>query len=885
MGIFREKKREESKLQEPAVEMGKNPGGESFRYLRRNKEWIVRGAVISIVGAVLFSGFYGLFRSNAEKHMSSPVENANVISWLYQNCYLLYRDLYNTQHERQLDYTDMYLKMDEAYQWVLDEDSMNGYMKYLEAEMGPDNGEAILQVLLDEGIFGDFFLQGYFDKYIEEGIWDEHQVAQCLLQGYLDYSMVESYVEQGLLDGDLLDSYVETGFVEDWEVQERIYGNDSSFLTWREYNNLINEIEGIESCFLELENNFRELNTNFDYIIEDNRTGKYMTNMSAEERNREIEQQYFLLSFAFDSAGNVTIEDDICGNDANRIRKNANEAVRQNAFQDLIDQTSGAFRKYGRLNQPMDCTVTFSISEDAWAERKENFEMSICTIQNGNYYTYTTTYNNWYMVNAYRNAGVGEILFLCLLFLVLLGFLLPIPGGKKPWMQEKICAIPLELLLCLVFFACVMGEYVLDMIAYMASGKTGGVFTEALAIDAKSAALLAGFLNFLALTLFFFYFWYIGICARAMRELRMREYIKQRCLIYRIFPFMKGRAVDVYEAVAHIDLTQDARKTIVKILLMNAIILFFISCLWIGGFAVTLVYSFVLYIILKKYISDLQKRYQILLRAVDEIAEGNLNISINEDLGVFEPFRKQIFKIQDGLQKAVDTEVKSQRMRAELVTNMSHDLKTPLTAIITYIDLLKEESLTEEQRREYLATLERKSLRLKSLIEDLFEFSRANSQNITLNIMDVDIMNLVKQVSFEMSDKINESGLDVRMNLTDEKVILPLDSQKTYRIYENLFGNIAKYALPGTRVYVNGFRIDNTVVITLKNISAQEITGDVSELTERFVRGDASRNTEGSGLGLAIAKSFTELQGGQLTLEADADLFKVTTTWHIKTLE
>ena len=279
--------------------------------------------------------------------------------------------------------------------------------------------------------------------------------------------------------------------------------------------------------------------------------------------------------------------------------------------------------------------------------------------------------------------------------------------------------------------------------------------------------------------------------------------------------------------------------------------------------------------------SEIQKRYRILLKAVDEIAEGKLNVTINEDLGVFEPFREQVFKIQEGLKKAVDAEVKSQRMRAELITNMSHDLKTPLTAIITYINLLNEEGVSEGQRKKYLATLERKSLRLKSLIEDLFEFSKANAQNVTLNIMDVDIMNLVKQVFFEMSDKIQEARLDVRMNLTEEKVILPMDSQKTYRIYENLFGNIAKYALHGTRVYVNGFRIDDTVVITLKNISAQEITVDSSELTERFVRGDASRNTEGSGLGLAIAKSFTELQGGTLELEVDGDLFKVTTIWRI----
>lgn len=366
-----------------------------------------------------------------------------------------------------------------------------------------------------------------------------------------------------------------------------------------------------------------------------------------------------------------------------------------------------------------------------------------------------------------------------------------------------------------------------------------------------------------------------------MRELGVKEYIKQRCIFYRIFPFIKGKVLGFYHALSHFDVTTNANKMIVKIVLINAVVLFLISCLWFGGFAITAVYSMFLYVALRKYISDLQKKYGQLLHATNEIAEGNLNVAITEDLGVFEPFKPQVIRIQNGFKNAVEEETKSQRMKAELITNVSHDLKTPLTAIITYINLLKDENITEQQRREYLDTLERKSLRLKVLIEDLFEVSKANSQNITLNIMDVDIMNLVKQVSFEMSDKLAASNLDVRMNLSDEKIILPLDSQKTYRVYENLLGNIAKYALPGTRVYINGFRIDDTVIITMKNISAQEITVDTAELTERFVRGDASRNTEGSGLGLAIAKSFMELQGGELSLEVDGDLFKAATIWHI----
>lgn len=363
--------------------------------------------------------------------------------------------------------------------------------------------------------------------------------------------------------------------------------------------------------------------------------------------------------------------------------------------------------------------------------------------------------------------------------------------------------------------------------------------------------------------------------------LGIKEYIRQRSLVYRFFPYAKSKCQQVYHAAEHMDLTRNAHRIILKTVILNACVLFVISILWFGGVGITVAYSAVLYLVLRKYVSDLQKKYGLLLKAVDAMAEGNLNVSLHEDLGIFEPFKPQVYKIQNGFKKAVEDEVKSQRMKAELITNVSHDLKTPLTAIITYVNLLKDESITPEQRREYLDTLERKSLRLKVLIEDLFEVSKATSQNITLNIVDVDIMNLVKQVAFELSDKLEASALDLRMNLTEEKVILPLDSQKTYRIFENLFGNIAKYAMPGTRVYVNGFRVDDTVMITLKNISAQEITVDSCELTERFVRGDSSRNTEGSGLGLAIAKSFTELQGGKLELEVDGDLFKVTTTWHV----
>ncbi len=228
-------------------------------------------------------------------------------------------------------------------------------------------------------------------------------------------------------------------------------------------------------------------------------------------------------------------------------------------------------------------------------------------------------------------------------------------------------------------------------------------------------------------------------------------------------------------------------------------------------------------------------------------------------------------------------------MKTELITNVSHDLKTPLTAIITYTDLLKDEKITDEQRQSYLATLERKALRLKVLIEDLFEISKASSGNVRLEPVAVDICNLIRQVYLEHEDRMTASGLEIRFDMPQEKIILQLDSQKTYRIFENLYVNITKYALPNTRVYVQAKVITTEaesmsakkIRIELKNISAQELIVDSTDLTERFVRGDASRNSEGSGLGLAIAKSFIELQGGQFGIEIDGDLFKAVIEWKI----
>lgn len=353
------------------------------------------------------------------------------------------------------------------------------------------------------------------------------------------------------------------------------------------------------------------------------------------------------------------------------------------------------------------------------------------------------------------------------------------------------------------------------------------------------------------------------------------KYIKENTLVGRFTLFIIRKSRSVMNNLSKIDFNENSNKYLLKLVAINFVIVMFCSLLWFGGIFGAIVYSIVLFFILRKYMSEIKEKYNILLEATNKIAGGNLDVEIKEDLKVFEPLKDELQKIQKGFKNAVDEEVKSQRMKTDLISNVSHDLKTPLTSIITYIDLLKDENISEENRKLYLDTLDRKSQRLKNLIEDLFEVSKATSKNVQLNILNVDIVSLMKQTQFELSDKIEESSLKFKWNFPENKVIVPLDSQKTFRVFENLLINIVKYSMPNSRVFIDIVDGNEEVYVTLKNMSANEIDFTSEEIVERFARGDKSRNTEGSGLGLAIAKSFVELQGGNLNVEIDGDLFKV----------
>lgn len=269
--------------------------------------------------------------------------------------------------------------------------------------------------------------------------------------------------------------------------------------------------------------------------------------------------------------------------------------------------------------------------------------------------------------------------------------------------------------------------------------------------------------------------------------------------------------------------------------------------------------------------------YEKIEQHLKEMYNGDHSKKLNyqEFTPEFQDIVKYINDVSSGFENAIQEGIKSERLKTELITNVSHDIKTPLTSIINYVDLLKEEDIQSEKAKEYIEVLDKKSQRLKKLTEDLVEASKASSGNVKLNIEKINISELVKQTTGEFEDKFKEKNLDIITNFPEEMIYINADNRYMYRIIENLFSNISKYALENSRVYIDVKAKGNKVKIYIKNISKEKLNISAEELMQRFVRGDKSRTTEGSGLGISISKSLTEIQNGKFELQVDGDLFKI----------
>lgn len=586
------------------------------------------------------------------------------------------------------------------------------------------------------------------------------------------------------------------------------------------------------------------------YYILDNTTGEYLTNASPEYFNLNdrstIEDKFpFFVEFQYKENGEIEVSSLIGLHEKQKSRL---KFIKEN-FNREVSQY--------KLKSPSDITIIYA-TEAKYFLRSVSF--------------YQSEFMEIFAYSGFLYVFLGAYL-LTFLLAVFLPFI-------KLWGVGKgiTSRIPFEVSFTGICISLICFPLFMEMAIQTASGYFLKDTSILVAFPGNPGIFIYG-INFLfwfgALSM-----WYISLLSiRQIFTLGLKRYIKEKTIVGIVFTWFIRKCKRFFRSLFNINFRDSTNKAIIKILAVNFLILMVLCSIWIFGIFVLLIYTVILFFILRKYLNDIKKKYMVLLNTTHKMAEGKLEVSIEEDLGVFNSIKEELMLVKDGFQKAVEEEVKSQNMKTELITNVSHDLKTPLTSIITYIDLLKDETLSPEDKKSYIETIDQKAHRLKRLIEDLFEVSKASTNNVTLNLIRMDLVSLIKQVALELNDKIVESEIDFRNNMPEEKVYVNLDSEKTYRIFENLILNITKYAMPHTRAYINMELSDELVTVIIKNISREELDFNTDDISERFVRGDKSRNTEGSGLGLAIVKSFVELQGGTFQISIDGDLYKVVIEW------
>ena len=784
------------------------------------------GIIITVLAATAFTALLPAFRNEAAKnrqryevnHGINELETEGFIRVLVQSNYALFKNVMDKGSSQVYTYEDLY--MEEHLEEVEEQSVWSGESNNLAKEA--DNvSEDSLTSLKETADY----------KWKYERITGE----------YAETSVLGLYVSQIQQAAEMCESYLhDIGTGMDYYVVDKNSGTRIKNTSLPIENLLLPEYEG--------DTDNRPLISNINayypyYVIMDYNEYGYLQNIKVK---------------GTDSDQLLKTVRSVEGSKDGRLLTEREEIENYAVYDDNLQKVV----KLLTVSQKKPANVTF-----VYAITQTQFQQNVPT-----YFNYYNIVNPVY----------------CLFLLGILAATLLLALGKPALLTGKSeRKMPLEITaIAGIILWQVSTNLVTELINNIAEGYFGEWLDNGLPFQIRlwmKEPLEIGFCFLILTVLFGLYFFCCLELSDIIRD--KRKYFEKRSLIWRFGAKTKNYGIKLYRnfkaEIVNADLDDDMTKLLRHLIFINFVILATASMLWFFGILVLVFYSLALYFICKKYLYKMQGQYGKLLKAANSIAEGKLDNTFEDDFGVFGSYKEALYDIQDGFKNAVDEEVKSQKMKTELITNVSHDLKTPLTAIITYVDLLKEENITDAQRKEYIDTLETKSLRLKILIEDLFEVSKANSGNVKLDRVPVDICHLLRQAYLEQSDKMEQAGLQVRFLVPEEKIILYLDSEKTYRIFENLYTNIIKYALPATRVFISMTKtVDGRVVrIELKNISAQEITGNPQDLTERFVRGDSSRNTEGSGLGLAIARSFTEIQGGRFRIEVDGDVFKAIIEW------
>lgn len=518
--------------------------------------------------------------------------------------------------------------------------------------------------------------------------------------------------------------------------------------------------------------------------------------------------------------------------------------------------------------------------------RNAKFVYAIPRSINANFYTSYDSVSNFINKNERKSYKVIETIARVLAVAVaLITLLIPTSFLRLFRGMNRLAKFPLEIILGV--FAFLYYSLLSDSVPIKLVRETiTGNLLKVILANGINLELAKQTVNLINIAYWFMIFLMAFICVTLLK-MAFKEgflnYLSKKSIIVIVFRWIGNKIYAVINGFITMDLKKKYNRLyVIGVIIIASGFVEFLAIIFVRSPIVDLMvipYTAILIMfirIVKNAINEGTVDYENLLDLTKDIANGNLDRDISgEDVGIFEEVKRQLVSIQRAYKKSVDEEIKSQKMKSELISNVSHDLKTPLTSILTYTDLLKTVE-TKEEAQKYIDTIYRKSERLKVLIDDMFEISKAQTGNIKLNLVEVDVVELMKQTVFEVSDKISSKNISVKTNFPDNKVMLKLDGEKTYRIFENLLVNISKYAMKGSRAYIDILEgDDNSVKIIFKNISETEIDYEVDDILERFKRGDKSRNTEGSGLGLSIAKSYVEVQGGKMEIYLDGDLFKV----------
>ncbi|WP_273402059.1 sensor histidine kinase [Traorella massiliensis] len=595
----------------------------------------------------------------------------------------------------------------------------------------------------------------------------------------------------------------------------------------------------------------------FVYQITQTATEEQLSNhLNRIQEDDDISEYYFYDHLTFDGQGNIINEGDL--------------QIEEAADFDLFDLIISYYGDY--QNAAYYIGDELPSFEGVTIVMPKNIEIEMIVPETLTSFGYVT-----HMLDTWENYNGFAIISLMLFSAVLVLFFLiyPISTVEEAPLFRSIIKLKGEFIFIILFTLICLGCTACLFVSYYSLNDSFDRLLRLYQISYSQYIVpfvnaLVWFITLLVISLGLFYIKY-------MFAHGFGRYLKEDTLLGTFYNWIKSKM----NRLTEVDLAQPINRQLAQFMLIQLCVILLL--VW-GpfGYVLAIIYVVALFFWLLNKVKIIQNDYQKLLNSAEELSKGNFDQEMNEDVGVFNALNEEFAHIKTGFEKAVEDEIKSSNMKTELISNVSHDLKTPLTCIKNYIVLLQDETISDVTRREYLKNLEYYSSRLTTLIEDLFEVSKVNSGNVQLECVDLNIVALIEQICAESEEMLMSKNLKVVTRYDRNEIMLHLDGGKTCRIFENLFTNIGKYAMPDSRVYIDVKDEDESVRIELKNISEAEMNFTPEEIVERFVRGDKSRHESGSGLGLAIAQSFTEIQNGEFKIEIDGDLFKVILRFHRK---